>query len=206
MSNRSIERQVYTVLKVSTNLRMKMIPVGYMLKEVVPCPAWIEVESVVDIYSVSKCISHDFADYIKFWKHNGYWFFNDSRELVDLARSEGKEVAGMTLFYYEFYELEYNEQSDEWSVFSPDSSFPTAVQEPHDKRLMGYDVATFSQQNTPECSPLSCNMLATELPVNQHCLFETFEEAKSALESGRFKNSEPGPFRIVAVYTFDSFN
>jgi hypothetical protein len=35
-------------------------------------------------------------------------------------------------------------------------------------------------------------------------LFESFDEAKAALESGKFDNAEPGPHRIFAVYTVTS--
>jgi hypothetical protein len=36
----------------------------------------------------------------------------------------------MTLFYYEVYEHEYDEDSKEWSAFMPESSFITDVQVP----------------------------------------------------------------------------
>jgi hypothetical protein len=52
-----------------------MIPVGYMAKQVEPRSEWLQAQQVLDIYSVSGCVSKNFADYIKFWKHNGYWFF-----------------------------------------------------------------------------------------------------------------------------------
>jgi hypothetical protein len=32
-------------------------------------------------------------------------------------------------------------------------------------------------------------------------LFETFEEAESALNTGAFNEAEPGPYRIFAVYS-----
>lgn len=51
-----------------------MIPVGYMAKRVPMKPDWLKATDVVDIYSVSSCIAEDFADYIEYWKHNGYWF------------------------------------------------------------------------------------------------------------------------------------
>jgi hypothetical protein len=70
--------------------------------------------------------------------------------------------------------------------------------------LEGYDVTTFFVGTSPECSPLSCNCLATEISVNGHCLFDTFEQAVQALEAGKLDNSEPGPFRIFAVYTAGS--
>jgi hypothetical protein len=42
---------------------------------------------------------------------------------------------------------------------------------------------------------------AEGLPVNRHCLFDSFEAAKDALKRGLFVNREPGPYRIIAVYT-----
>jgi hypothetical protein len=59
-------------------------------------------------------------------------------------------------------------------------------------------------RTSPECSPLSCNSLATGIVVNRHCLFDSFEQAVRALEAGAFDNSEPGPFRIFAVYKIES--
>jgi hypothetical protein len=56
---------------------------------------------------------------------------------------------------------------------------------------------------SPECSPLSCNSLAAAITFNRHCLFESLDQAKQSLETGQFDNSEPGPFRIFAVYTVD---
>jgi hypothetical protein len=41
-----------------------MIPVGYMAKRVSKKPDWIGAIRVVDIHSVSGCVSKDFADYI----------------------------------------------------------------------------------------------------------------------------------------------
>lgn len=178
----------------------KMIPMGYMLKKAVNRPDWIKADSVKDVYSVSGCICNDFADYVNFWKHNGYWFFDSPRVIEEIAAAEGIDVSEMKMFYYEVYETEFDDQLKQWIRFSAEDSFPTAVIEPQNKQLAGFDVTTFSQHTTAECSPLSCCSLATELPVNEHCLFNTFDEAKSALEEGFFTNSEPGPFRIFAVY------
>lgn len=49
-----------------------MIPVGYMAKRVYKKPHWLQAPQVVDVYSVSNCVSDDFADYVNCWKHNGY--------------------------------------------------------------------------------------------------------------------------------------
>ncbi|MFM7130255.1 MAG: hypothetical protein ACKO0V_12945 [bacterium] len=72
---------------------------------------------------------------------------------------------------------------------------------PVEKRLKGFDVVTFSQRNSPECSPLSCNGLVSEIETNAHFLIDSLEKAKNLLESGWFDNSEPSPFRRVAVYS-----
>ena len=155
------------------------------------------------IYSVSGCVSENFADYIDFWKHNGYWLF-DSPEIIDeLAAQHAIDLSDTTRFYYEVCKTEFDGKTRQWSSFQPDDAFSTNVAIPDEKHLRGFDVVTFSARTAPECSPLSCNALAETFPVNQYCLFETFDEAKHALESDVFEKCEPGPYRIFAVYTLD---
>jgi hypothetical protein len=182
-----------------------MIPVGYLYKTVVQRPDWIPVPAIDDVYSVSGCISPFFTDYVKRWKHNGYWLFNSPDAMESICRQEGIDLSGMTLFFYEAHEMEFDQHNGEtagtWVEFRCDGAFPTKVELPGDKKLAGYDVVAFACSNAPECSPLACNKLATEFELNPHCLFETFEAAKEALESGVFHNAEPGPYRILAVYT-----
>lgn len=178
-----------------------MIPAGYMYKKVVSRPEWLRADSVRDVYSLSACVSEYFADYIPYWKHNGYWLFNSPAVMEEIAGENHLDLTGKTLFYYEVFEEEYDEETKAWSSFQPEASFAIDVQRPEAVRLEGYDVVTFSAGSCPECSPLSCNGLAREMGVNAHCLFETFDEAKHALETGAFDNSEPGPFRIFAIYS-----
>jgi len=172
-----------------------------MYKKVAFRPDWLKAEAVLDVYSISNCISDAFADYINYWKHNGYWLFDTPAIIEEIAKSEGVDMSGTTLFYYEVYEYEFDEKLNGWSAFTPEPSFETNVSLPTDKHLEGFDVATFYVHTNPECSPLSCNSLATDITVNEHCLFNTFEDAKRAIELGQFRNSEPGPYRIFAVYT-----
>jgi hypothetical protein len=67
--------------------------------------------------------------------------------------------------------------------------------------LEGYDIVNFYVHTSPECSPLSCNSVATEVKTNKHCLLPTFEDAKQLIESGRLEGAEPGPYRIFSVYS-----
>jgi len=178
-----------------------MTSVGYMAKRVSMKPDFLKAPNVVDVYSVSSCVSEDFANYINFWMHNGYWFF-DSPELIrSVSTKNNIDLAGTRLFYYEVHELEFDGSG--WSTFLPEASFATNVVPPKHKNLEGFDVVTFYVKTSPECSPLSCNSMAAELRVNSHCLFETFAEAESHLKRGSFRHCEPGPCRIFAVYSVD---
>lgn len=181
-------------------MHYKMIPAGYMAKQIMNRPEGFENMDIVDIYSVSGCMSENFADYIEFWKHNGYWFFDSTQIIQQLAKEHSIDLAGIKFFYYELYELEFD-RNNKWKAFEPDASFTTDIEEPALKNLEGYDIVTFSLGNSAECSPLSCNMLSDEIPVNEHCLLFSFDEARKLLEDGKFENSEPGPYRIIAVYS-----
>ncbi len=153
-----------------------------------------------DIYSVSSCVSEDFDDWINYWKHNGYWFFDSPKIIKKIAAEYGVSLEGALMFYYEVYEEQYDDNENKWVPFAPESTFETAVIIPSRRELQGYDVVSFSGQTCAECSPLSCNHMAEELEVNNHCLLSTLEEAKSYVESGAFVDCEPGPYRIFAVY------
>lgn len=172
-------------------VRSTMIPVGYMAKQ------------VVDIFSVSGCMSKNFADYIKFWKHNGYWFFDSPNIIQQLAQEQSIGLSETSLFYYEVHELEFIEDESIWEEFEAETAFKTQVVIPSRKVLEGYDLVSFSMGTSPECSPLSCNGLANKVETNQHCLLDSFEQAQQLLISSQFKEVEPGPYRIMAIYSLE---
>lgn len=174
-----------------------------MAKRVVPRPDWIKADRVADIYSVSSCISTNFADYINYWRHNGYWLFDTPQVVLELADQNSTDLKGTQLFFYEVYEREFDAGIGQWVDFEADPSFTTQVLLPAAKLLEGYDVVTFCARTSPECSPLSCNSLATEVEANRHCLLPSLERAIELLEEGKFQNTEPGPYRIFAVYSVE---
>lgn len=176
-----------------------MIPVGYMAKRIGSKPESLKAPAVIDIYSVSSHMNDDFADYIEFWKHNGFWLFDSPQVIQTVAQENSIDLHGMSLFYYEAHEMEFDGQR--WKPFAPELSIPTNIAVPSRKNLEGFDVVTFWAGNTPECSPLSCNSLADDLRTNAHCLFDSLEEAQSHLNEGHFSGSEPGPYRIFAVHS-----
>ena len=180
---------------------MNMLALGYMAKRVARRPDWLAVPSVDDIYSISDCVSENFCDYISFWRHNGYWLFDSPSVIQEIAGEEQIDLLGTVIFYYEAFPLEFDADQNVWREFVPEPSFSTNVVPPKSRKLEGYDVATFSVGNAPECSPLSCSHLASEIAVNKHCLIDSFENTKNDVGNGKFNNSEPGPYRIIAVYT-----
>lgn len=178
-----------------------MIAAGYMAKKVSPRPDWLRASGVADLCSVSYCISKAFCDYIKHWKHNGYWFYNSPQVVEEVARAESIDLSEHEIFYYEVYEQQFDEERRVWQPFHAEENFKTDVEAPRRKQLLGFDVVSFNAQTSPECSPLSCNNLAQSIAVNEHCLLESLEQARKLLESGAFDDSEPGPFRVFAVYS-----
>ena len=178
-----------------------MIPAGYMAKRVYKRPNWLKASHVVDIYSLSGCESQNFADYIKYWKHDGYWLFDSPEIIRTIAREHSIQLEGASLFYYETHEKEFD--GERWHPYAPEPSFLTQVIPPSQKQLEGFDVVTFSVKTSPECSPLSCNSLAEHLHTNAHCLFPSFDEAVTNVTNGAFNDSEPGPYRIFSVYSVD---
>jgi hypothetical protein len=178
-----------------------MTPAGYMAKRVYTRPAWLKASHVAEIYSVSGCISENFADYVPHWKHNGYWLFDSPEVIKSIAKEDSIQLEGTSLFYYETHEMEFD--GERWDPWSPEASVTTNVVAPSNKRLEGFDVVTFWAKSSPECSPLSCNSIAEEVHTNAHCLFETFDKAEKSLNNGVFKDAEPGPYRIFSVYSVD---
>ena len=65
-----------------------------MAKRIVKRPEWFQAGAVEDVYSVSGCISEYFADYIKHWKHDGYWLFDS----IEVIRSLAQEQISATRF------------------------------------------------------------------------------------------------------------
>jgi hypothetical protein len=181
----------------SDTIATAMIPAGYLAKRVGTRANWLP-DRISSIYSVSGCIAENFIDYIGFWKHNGYWLFNSPEVIIEIAQENKIDLAETVLFFYEVYDLQFD--SGEWTQFEPEPSFRTDVSVPETKVFEGYDVVTFTAQTSAECSPLSCNGLASEVEINTRCLLKSFDQARTLLESGAFKNSEPGPYRIFAVY------
>jgi hypothetical protein len=181
-----------------------MIPLGYMLVKVAPPPEWMRSPNVELVYSACGCcVSRFFLDYIPLWKHNGWWFFDAPSTLHEIVSDKNLNLSEFTLFYYEAFDQEFDEDTKEWLQIRPEPSFKTDVVVPSDKTLLGYDIVSFSVHTSPECSPLSCNSLASTISTNRFCLLDDFESAFDLTQQDEVANCEPGPYRIIAVYSVE---
>ncbi len=176
-----------------------MIELGYMAKRILLRPDWLDVPNVHDVYAVSDCISKNFCDDIGSWKHNGFWFFDSPALIQGIAAENDIDLTDAILVYYRGHEAQFDADRNLWTDYHADADIRTAVSPPTSGNVLGYDVVTYSMQNSPECSPLSCNSVASDVRVNEHCLIDSLDDAIERLENGAFNHSEPGPFRIIAV-------
>jgi hypothetical protein len=174
-----------------------MIQAGYMYKRIAE-PQGLDCRNVTKIYSVVKCISKDFTDYVPYWKHNKYWFFNDP-EAMDSIINEQKIPNRFELLFYELYEKEFDDEGQAWQEIRGEESFGYDVKTPRHKDFLGFDIVCYSHGTSHGCSPLSCNLLCREVNVNEYCLLDDLDDAIKLAETLIENKVEPGPYRIIAV-------
>ena len=193
-----------------------MISAGYLLKRTTPPSGWLQGSGTdfVEVCSVSACVNDDVVDLLNSWKFNKFGLANTKNLILELAQEEGNSVEGTSLFFYEMYEQEL--ASDGWA-FDPDawqglthsdaSNVEIDVSPPDhadQATLLGYDVVAY--RDFPDHSPLSCNGVAMELQVNRFCLFDSFEQAKDSIDTGKFGGGcEDGLYRIMSVHRLDGW-
>lgn len=153
---------------------------------------WLGVDSVKEIASVSCCISQAPEGWIERWQHNEFGFY-DSEET---ARQAAGEDPSFDLYAYKLYPFSCLDEEMEIE------SVPArGIVIPEDYRFLGFDIVTRSTGATFECSPLSCNHGAREIPVNEFCLIQDREAAYAALQKiCKSGNYEPGPYYLFEVY------
>jgi hypothetical protein len=165
---------------------------GYFPKKVVPRPDWLEVPSVVEICSVSECMSPGPSDWIDQWKHNTETWLFDTVEAAASVLPAGERDA-FTIFGYRFWDGEANEGD-----VRPLPSFASPPGPEPEFESLGFD-AVGHWGTGFNCSPLSCNHGASKLETNEHCLFKTAEAAIAGAKLFSSGGWEPGPYWVVEV-------
>ena len=150
------------------------------------------------------------------WRHNEMWLY-DSEEIalaviadaidihieqdsqrnlpwrVGLTRERG---TGFDLYAYKLFPVRFTEGQQEVLELPRLEVTPL----PNDYRRLGYDAVNKTCCAHFECSPLFCNGMAVEIPVNRYCLID---EPERAFEVGRYfsvRKPEPGSYFVVEVW------
>jgi hypothetical protein len=56
---------------------MEPTHIGYFPKHVLTRPDWLKAAGVLEVCSVSECVSPGPDDWISHWAHNDLWLYND---------------------------------------------------------------------------------------------------------------------------------
>ena len=166
---------------------------GYFPKRTEKRPEWLKARGIEEICSVSPCISGGPSDWIEKWLHNDLGFYDNE----DLAwQVAGTDRSGFEMYAYKIYPLMFAKgNASAWQV-------PTRVR----LNLSGFDFLGFDMANKTdgvsnfECSPLSCNSCAEQVPVNKYCLVEEVTDAYRACLAFSTEEPEPGPYYLFQAY------
>jgi hypothetical protein len=173
---------------------MKTVLIGYFPKRTEQRPAWLEAVKIEEICSVSACISKGPEKWIDHWKHNEMWVFDSPAlawSVVPEAVREGFEV-----YAYGVAPVKISEGKEEGFDIPRISPEPL----PDGFESLGFDIVCRSCGTQFECSPLSCNRLAEEIPTNRFCLLDDIVTALGLARGLDEAACEPGPYFVVEVF------
>jgi hypothetical protein len=175
---------------------MPMIDGGYFAKRVTSRPKELNAPGVQEICSVSNCISPAPEGWIGHWRHNELGWFNTIADALSVVPEP--ERPHYRVFAYRLEPFVFR-QGTRVEIAVPSDVHPHPIGPDFVER--GFDAANKSMPTVlgVECSPLSCNYLATELTTNAFCLFPTYEAAVAGARSFSIDEPEPGDYYIIQV-------
>jgi hypothetical protein len=176
----------------STELRFG----GFLPKRVETAPDWLHCPAVMDVCSISSCVSSLPENWIDHWLHNDVFLY----DTPELARRIMDASGPYTVFGYRLSLVCFVDgQAEPWVWQAPNAP-PDA---PPGYRSLGFDVfgklldwpgiAGFGH------SPLSCNDMASQYPVNAHCLLDQRDAAYAAAQRFSIEQPEPGNYYVAEV-------
>jgi hypothetical protein len=158
-----------------------------------------------EIASVSECLSKRASEWVKQWDFNRATCWNNEAQAWSLVPDESKDA--FRVFAYRALPLLFGKTGIATPI-SLDELFPKEQPDlPPEPALfrysrIGYDIV----ERNPAmgslgfgCSPLSCNGMAENLPVNDFCLLDDLETAMAAARRFGIEQPEPGPYLVIEV-------
>jgi hypothetical protein len=179
---------------------------GFRVKEPwVPDPAGFPAEAtnVEVICSVSDCLTEPPTGWIDRWDFNRARCY-DTEEAALATIPPGAEGKYMC-FVYRLLTAVLDSEGHIVAVDADDvfdirlPPLPDAADMPVGYERLGYDVVSVGSSEGFECSPLSCNGLAGEIPVNRYCLLDDTGHALTVASRFDLDQPEPGDYYVVEV-------
>jgi len=173
-----------------------MIDAGYFAKRVFLEPDWLKPAKVLEICSVSHCISKPADGWTKQWLHNGLGWFNRIGDAVNVVPADERDAC--RLFAYRLHPEKFP-KGDSIQFVTPSDVRPDPI--PDRFRSLGFDVASKSMESILgfECSPLSCNSMAVECEANEFCLFSSLRAAIAGARRFAAEQPERGDYYVIEV-------
>ena len=189
-------------------MAQETVLIGYLPKQFTKAtgdmhaPAYPGVE---EICSVSECIAKSPPEWVDKWVHNTDTRLFDTPDAAwsVVPASDGERYR---LYAYRLLPTLFHESGEETEHPLPEL---TAVPIPDGFSRLGYDAVvrdvgkTEGELNFPPsfgCSPLSCNGMAEEYPVNRYCLVDDLDTAVPMARHFATGNCEPGAYCVVEVW------
>jgi len=167
--------------------------VGYFPKLTAVPSNWHDSDQVTEICSVSTCIASAPEGWINRWLHNEMGFFNTPQDALNVVPQGG---TGFSVFAYRLLEQRFDDGRPEPLVIPPLRVAPV----PESFVSLGFDIVTKDLSDFFECSPLSCNGMASEVQVNRYCLIDSPDLAIAlAAQYSRGGGVEPGYYHVFEV-------
>ena len=190
------------------------ILIGYLPKRIAHATGDADAprfRGVEEICSVSECISKSPPDWVDCWLHNtDTWLFDDPGAAWWVVPEAERER--YRLYAYRLLPTLFHDSGKETGLTLPEIK---AAPIPASFVRIGYDAVVHLTEylrqvgHAPDedstlsfgCSPLSCNYMAEEYPVNRYCLVEDLDTALAMAREFATGNCEPGPYCVVEVCT-----
>lgn len=184
---------------------------GYSRRELPPRPDWTADPRVERIASVTECRGSRPEGWIERWDFNDAGLYEDPSH-PSLA---GVDQARYHLFSHEFYPLRFDRYGGTVEIPLADvfgATFVPPRRGTDGLVFIGFDIVQRWVEGQPGkvdanafsggfgCSPLSCNGLAPEHPVNRLCLIDRWEDAVSTARRLGIQQPEPGCYYIFGVH------
>ncbi|HRI71869.1 MAG TPA: hypothetical protein PK156_46875 [Polyangium sp.] len=151
--------------------------IGYLPKNIVTRPEWLESPAVEFVANVSECVSPAPPERLNQGQHNAFGLY-DTPELA-ASTIPAEAIPSFTLFAYFISSVIFHEgRAMAWDPLTNLVPASPRLAPGFDEHI-GFDIVGYRNGSFFECSPLSCNGAAKDFKVNRFCLVDDAERALS---------------------------